>query len=203
MNDCFCADGDKEAIRLRMKNLRSKLTASFADAAGEQVLRRILELPEMCGSVPCGTVIGLYSPIRMELNLLSFSYLLHQKGMQIALPRVSEDTLVFSAQSDTDDLRPGMFGIMEPAPEAAAVDYQDLYAICLPGLAFDRTGARIGYGKGYYDRYLGQHTSGRCPLLIGTGYDFQLIDFVPQDIYDRRLDYIVTPSETIAAAVQT
>ena len=173
------------------------------EAAGEQVLRRILELPGLCGSVSESKVIGLYSPIRMEVNLLFSSRLLLEKGIQIALPRVSGDTLVFSEQDSTEDLHPGMFGIMEPRPEADEVEYGDMCAICLPGLAFDRRGARIGYGKGYYDRYIGQHAQERRPLLIGVAYDFQLVDYLPQDVYDRRLDYIVTPSQTFEAAFHT
>ena|ERR1035437_1783127 len=194
---------DKAQIRLRMMKMRGDLPAREAKIAGGQIMQRILALTEFACSVPEPFVIGLYSPIRTEVDLLSHAALLRGRGLLTALPRISGNMLVFSVVAVGKNLRPGMFGIMEPRPEAAAVEYQDLYAICLPGLAFDRTGARLGYGKGYYDRYIRQHTGGRRPLLIGTAYDFQLIDFVPQDIYDRRLDYIVTPSETIAAAVQT
>ncbi len=202
MSDYFHAEGEKAALRISMKDMRNKIIVPYNDIAGEKVLRRILELPEMCESVPDDAVIGLYSPIQMEINLLSGSDFLRAKGMQVALPRVTEDTLVFSIQKRDGQLRPGMFGIMEPEPEAVTLEYRDLYAICLPGLAFDRSGARIGYGKGYYDRYIGQHMDSRDrqPLLVGTGYDFQLLDFIPQTEHDRKLDYIITPSKTIKTA---
>ena len=188
---------DKASIRLRMISLRSSVRAPEDMIAGEQIIRRILELPEFRGLTSGDAVIALFSPIRMEVDLLSNADLMRQSGLQTALPRMCGDTLVFSTVSDAQSLRPGVFGIMEPQPETEEVLIGDLFAICLPGLAFDRTGARLGYGKGYYDHYLKPHDGVRRPIMIGVGYDFQLIDSVPQEVHDQLLDYIVTPSHTI------
>ena len=187
----------KEEIRLRMKAFRNTLCTPEDTIAGEQILQRILSLPEFLHLAPAGAVIGLYSPIRMEADLLSSSAILRNKGFQIALPRICGDTLAFSIVKDAENLQPGIFGIREPLPGADTVRIADLYAVCLPGLAYDMTGARIGYGKGYYDRFLQIRTGMHRPVLIGTGYDFQLLDFVPQGPLDQRLDYIVTPSRTV------
>ena len=187
----------KEEIRLRMTAFRNALCTPEDTIAGEQILQRILTLPEFLHLAPAGAVIGLYSPIRMEADLLSSAAILRNKGFQIALPRICGDTLAFSTVKDEKNLRPGVFGIREPLPGADTVRIADLYAVCLPGLAYDLTGARLGYGKGYYDHYLYTASCTRRPVLIGTGYDFQLLDFVPQGPLDQRLDYIVTPSRTV------
>jgi len=192
-DDCV----SKEEIRLRMKAFRNTLCTPEDTIAGEQILRRILSLPEFSASAPEGAVVGLYSPIRMEADLLSSAALLREKGFQIALPRICGDTLAFSIVKDAENLQPGIFGIREPLPGADTVRIADLYAVCLPGLAYDMTGARLGYGKGYYDHYLNLASCTQRPVLIGTGYDFQLLDFVPQGPLDQRLDYIVTPSRTV------
>ena len=201
---CSTSDitADKASIRLRMISLRSALRVPEDTIAGEVIIRRIIDLPEFRDSIPAAAVIGLFSPIRMEVDLLANAGLMRQGGLQTALPRMYGDSLVFSKVQDMQNLRPGVFGIMEPQPEAEEVLCRDLFAVCLPGLAFDSTGARLGYGKGYYDHYLESCDGGRRPILIGVGYDFQLIDSVPQEAHDRRLDYIVTPSQTIKVRAQ-
>ena len=193
-SDCTA---DKASVRLRMISMRSMVRAPEDTIAGEQIIRRIMDLPEFLSLVPADAVVALFSPIRMEVDLLSHIGLVREKGIQAALPRMCGDTLVFSKVQDVQSLCPGVFGIMEPQPENAEAKQQDLFAICLPGLAFDRTGARLGYGKGYYDRCLKSKAGGRHPILIGVGYDFQLIESVPQEAHDQRLDYIVTPSQTV------
>lgn len=198
MNDFADANTDKAQIRLRMMKMRGGIPVREAKITGSLIIQQILALPELAGSIPEAAVIGLYSPIRMEVDLLSFAALLRGRGLLTALPRVCGESLVFGVVSDVETLRPGVFGILEPLPETDAVPYQDIYAICVPGLAFDRTGARLGYGKGYYDRFLQAAPGVRRPFLIGVGYDFQLIDAVPQDRHDQKLDYIITPSETVA-----
>ena len=196
------SNADKASLRLRMISLRGNVRAPADTIAGEQIIRRIMGLSEFRSLVPADAVMALFSPIRMEADLLSHIGLMRERGIQAALPRMCGDTLVFSKVQDVKSLRPGVFGIMEPPPENAEVTLQDLFAICLPGLAFDRTGARLGYGKGYYDHYLKPDAGGRRPILIGVGYDFQLIESVPQDAHDQRVDYIVTPSQTVKAVMR-
>ncbi|MEI8200113.1 MAG: 5-formyltetrahydrofolate cyclo-ligase [Eubacteriales bacterium] len=199
MYDFADTSADKESIRLHMMKIRGNLPAREAEIAGGQIVQRILALPKLACSLPEPAVIGLYSPIRSEADILSHAALLRARGLLTALPRICGDKLVFGVVTDGKNLRPGVFGIMEPLPEAEMVQCRDFCAICIPGLAFDRTGARLGYGKGYYDRFLQLAPGDRRPLLIGVGYDFQLIDAIPQDSHDLKLDYIITPSETAAA----
>jgi len=197
MNNCNDTGAEKAKIRLHMMEMRNALPSAAAAYAGEQILKRILSLPEFFVSSPETAVIGLYSPIRSEVDLLSHAALLRARGLVTALPRVCGDTLVFGVTADGKNLSPGVFGIMEPLPDAKEIPCQDFYVICVPGLAFDRAGARLGYGKGYYDRFLQPVPGVRRPVLIGVGYDFQLLASIPQDGYDQRLDYIITPSETV------
>ena len=188
---------EKAKIRLHMMEIRRALSAAEAANAGGRILQRILSLPGLAVSCTEAAVIGLFSPIRNEVDLLSHADLVRSRGLMTALPRVCGNTLIFGVSADGKNLSPGVFGIMEPLPDAKAVACQDFCAICVPGLAFDRTGARLGYGKGYYDRFLQPAPGVRRPVLIGVGYDFQLFESIPQDGHDQRLDYIITPSETV------
>ena len=199
MNNDYDISAQKANIRLLMKNKRNELHKPEDVIAGEKILRHILSMPCMKDPLPESAVIGLYSPIRMEVDLLSPLGFLRPVGLRAALPRVAGDGLVFGILENAENLRPGVFGIMEPLPEEAPVLLEDLYMICVPGLAFDRSGGRLGYGKGYYDQFLQRPARGRKPILIGVGYDFQLFDRLPQEPHDQKLDYIVTPSGVVAA----
>lgn len=199
MNNEGDINAQKAHIRLIMKNKRNGLHTPEDVKAGEQILRHILSMPCMKNPLPESAVIGLYSPIRMEADLLSSFGLLRSKGLRAALPRVAGDRLVFGILENAETLRPGVFGIMEPRPEEEPVLLEDFYMICVPGLAFDRSGGRLGYGKGYYDQFLRCPPGGKRPILIGVGYDFQLFDRLPQEPHDQKLDYIVTPSGVVAA----
>jgi 5-formyltetrahydrofolate cyclo-ligase len=96
-------------------------------------------------------------------------------GKKIALPRVEEDKITFYELSSTKSLIKGRFGIMEPPP------YEQMSEI-------DKKGNRLGYGKGFYDRLL----SGKRIFSIGLAYSFQLLENLPHDKYDKRLDAIAS-----------
>ena len=198
MFDHSDSSAEKVRIRLLMKNMRNLLCVPEDAAAGEKILCRILGIRGLLDHAPAQAVVGLYAPIHMEADLLSQAGLLRRRGFRTALPRVCGDELSFSVIEDDEvDLQPGAFGIMEPLRDADSVSMGEIYAICVPGLAFDREGARLGYGKGYYDRFLNSPALVKLPVLIGVGYDFQLVDSLPQGPHDLKLDYIVTPSRVI------
>ena len=188
---------EKQETRRRMAALRSELSESDAAEAGLRIAERILALPDIDDKYGKPPVIALFAPIRREPDLLSNANLFAVHGFRIVLPRVEGDTLVFSEVLPDTAFTRGSFGIREPSPEALRIPREDIRIMCLPGLAFDRKGGRIGYGKGYYDRYLSGAKREDLPLLIGTCYDFQLLDRVPQSPSDRRADYLVTPSMTL------
>ena len=89
------------------------------------------------------------------------------------------------------ELTSGAFGVLEPAAASRAEGFGSADLVVVPGVAFDASGNRLGRGKAYYDRTFppGSATS---PVLIGYGYEFQLVDRVPHTERDRRLDAIVT-----------
>jgi 5-formyltetrahydrofolate cyclo-ligase len=143
----------------------------------------------LSGVIPVDAVVMTYVAIRSEVELAPL-VATRRAGMTV-LPRVEGDRLV-AALSDTE-LVVSSFGVPEPAGEP--VDLASIDVVCLPGLAFDRDGRRLGYGAGFYDRFL--------PLLrpdtltIGVGFSVQLVDEVPVDSHDRLVDLIVTEEGVI------
>jgi 5-formyltetrahydrofolate cyclo-ligase len=120
-------------------------------------------------------------------------------GKRVAVPvtKIKERELVPSELKDFDaELAEGAYGVPEPKPEfLRPVSPLELDFVAMPGLAFDRAGNRLGYGGGFYDRFVARLRPG-VPL-VALAFAFQLLDAVPTGEYDRKIDAIVTDSETI------
>jgi 5-formyltetrahydrofolate cyclo-ligase len=95
------------------------------------------------------------------------------------------------------DLRPGRWGIQEPDAQCPEVRAADVAVMIVPGLAFDASGRRLGFGGGYYDEVLAGQGTGRPRLVVGLGYDFQVVDVCPADEHDARVDCVVTDARVI------
>ncbi len=109
---------------------------------------------------------------------------------RVALPKCidSDGNMIFYYISSLSDLSVGMYGITEPTTDLVA-DASDNKALCLvPGLAFSLEGYRLGYGKGYYDRFL-QNFGG---VSIGLCFGECLVKTLPSDVFDRKVNYIIT-----------
>lgn len=111
------------------------------------------------------------------------------EGKRIAMPRVEGDELKFHWVASRAELRPGQFGILEPAAEAPDAG-REFDLILVPGMAFDFRGGRLGRGRGFYDRFL---SNARGPRA-GVCFEDQIVDDVPSEAHDLRMDFVVTPS---------
>jgi len=115
-------------------------------------------------------------------------------GKTVALPVVSkpEKNMRFVQYTPGDRLIKNMFGISEPEPVANnIIDSGDKTLIVVPGAVFSKDGRRVGYGGGYYDKYLSQNI---CLLSAGLCFDIQLDDGVPEDECDMRINLVITES---------
>ena len=134
----------------------------------------------------------LFYPIKNEPDLLPFAKYLLALGKKVAFPISITDTydLDFRLITDLSQMKAGAYGIPEPSDNLPIInDFGK--AICLvPALAFDRRGFRIGYGKGYYDRFLSKHRT----CTVGMTYDCLVTDILPTDKNDIPVDMIITES---------
>lgn len=117
---------------------------------------------------------------------------LWEKKCRVIVPisDTETNTLSLSCIDNMDDLKKGAYGILEPSVVKTA-DEKDIDVILVPGLAFDRHGGRMGFGKGYYDRLLETSST----VKIGLCYDFQLFDTIPTESHDVPMDFIITEKE--------
>ncbi|MDD3276568.1 MAG: 5-formyltetrahydrofolate cyclo-ligase [Kiritimatiellales bacterium] len=139
--------------------------------------------------------IGAYIPLPDEVNL---SPLFESLQTTFYIPAVDETAGIYRMARLTTELKKGRFGILEPAvPVFAAEDELDL--ILVPGIAFDRTGRRIGRGGGFYDRLLPQYSAVRA----GICFDFQCLEEIPAEIHDIRMDWLVTETQILKVAMNS
>lgn len=108
---------------------------------------------------------------------------------EISLPRVLGDKLIFHQVRSRSELSPASYGIREPATHLPSAG-SEFDLILVPGLAFDPGGGRLGRGKGFYDRFL----AGARGPRAGVCFDDQIVDQVPVEPHDLRMDFVVTPS---------
>ncbi len=129
-------------------------------------------------------------------NLLDRAFELGKRVCVPVVDREKDELRVSELPGPEIDFRLGAFGVREPAEEDLNfVPSDQIDLVVVPGLAFDRRGGRIGYGKGYYDRLLSRLDS-RVPR-IALAFDFQILDTVPQNESDIQVDIIITEKSTM------
>jgi 5-formyltetrahydrofolate cyclo-ligase len=148
--------------------------------------------------IEAGSVIGLYAAKGSEVDTTAVDEAARARGLVVAYPRVLADAcpLAFHA-ARLDELVPARFGLREPTPGAPAIELAGIAAFFLPGLAFDRAGGRIGWGRGHYDATL---AAAPRALRVGLAFDFQLVDAVPSEAHDAPLHAIITEVATYTVA---
>lgn len=139
--------------------------------------------------------VALYAALPDELSTLPLYRASRAAGKRVALPRMRPGRrLEFAWVSSFDALRPGRYGVAEPPETEAAVRLSELDLVVVPGVAFDRSGGRLGRGAGYYDRALACR-SGSRPFVVGFAQASRIVDEVPTEAFDQRVDAIATDRE--------
>lgn len=187
--------GDKAAVRVTLRERLSALDPAGRAATSAQIAARVQTLPEW------GTAhsVLLFVPLRDEPDLGSLLDGALASGRRVALPAFLPDTGVYAArwiQRPDRDLSPGRFGVPEPRPECPPASLAALDLALVPGLGFTRNGLRLGRGGGFYDRLLRDMSAVRC----GVCRDEQVLDRLPVEPHDVRLQIVVTPSAVYRVA---
>jgi 5-formyltetrahydrofolate cyclo-ligase len=140
--------------------------------------------------------IAAYVPIRSECDPRAIIEWAWGVGVATALPAVADaTTIVFRDYRSGDTLVDGGFGTLAPATNAPILDPEVIIA---PVIAFDRSGARLGHGHGFYDRAIAaSRARGLDPLVVGVAFSVQEVANIPVDPHDVHLDWIVTEKETL------
>jgi 5-formyltetrahydrofolate cyclo-ligase len=180
----------KKSLRVQSLSQRDRAAEAAGPRAALMIARRCLgDFVFMKGAIIAG-----YAAVRGEADPFPLMAALANNGHALCLPRAHDGVLTFHAWKPGDPLVVGRMSI--PEPDAKARERRpDL--LLVPLLAFDRLGYRLGYGAGYYDRYLRDHRARRSVKAVGIAYAGQQVESLPVEEFDEPLDAVVTETQVI------
>lgn len=172
----------KQELRQRIRLLKQAMDAADIAARSEQLCRMVLQTDAYRNA---DTLYG-YLPFNQEVQTLPLLQQAVSDGKQVALPRCFGREMRFIVMSDLSRIQYSSFGAPEPV-DTGPVAADPSALVIVPGLIFDRRGYRIGYGGGYYDRFLAREPS---HPTIALCYDFQLVARLETDPHDIPVDTV-------------
>jgi len=180
----------KRALRQAMLKTRDSLSREVLDKMSEMIQARVLNMNEFISA----KIVAAYHPMGSEVSTLKILSSVLQLNKRLALSRVEDGTITFAEVKDLEkDLEIGQYKIMEPKNHCLKMNEMDL--VLVPGIAWDKHGYRLGYGKGYYDRYLANLQT----VSVGLAYSFQVLEDIPHGRNDFHVNLIVTEKSIIKA----
>lgn len=185
----------KKELRNNILNERNALSEEEHIKTSKEIEQKIKEWSVYKECTTLLTYVNFKSEV-MTLNIIESAL---ESGKKVYCPKVNGDDMFFYQINSLSDLTNGYMGIMEPDNTQKAFDgVLGKVLILIPGSVFDKTGNRIGYGKGFYDRFLIDcHNKGFETVKTALAFSCQIVEDIPAFKHDCKMDYIVTEKEII------
>ncbi len=189
----------REELRQKILTDRDRLTGRELELKSNAVISNLLGLEEMQGT----PTIMFYASFRSEVQTMAAIESSLAVGMRVALPLSLPDDKRLKPYLVSDlsrDLRPGFCSIPEPVPgKAEPLDPGEIAVVVIPGSVFDHKGGRLGYGGGFYDRFLVQQA--RSAFRVALAFELQVVDQdLPLEAHDQGVDCLVTEEKVLRFA---
>lgn len=178
----------KQAIRKQIFALRKQCTDEEVERNSKIITDKVKNIPEFQNA----EYILAYADYNHEVMTCYLIEEAWKMGKKVAVPKVEGKDMIFHVLNDFSQLQPGYFRIPEPV-NGEIVDWKDALMI-MPGVAFDRNCNRVGYGGGFYDRFLEKHPE---VIRLAVAFDFQVLEEVPTEETDIVPQIIVTEKEIL------
>ena len=184
----------KKEIRAEVKKRRREADEETLHEKSLQILERFRQL----AAYKDASLLLAYVDAKREAETRLLMRCAWDDGKKVAAPRVDGDGIMhFYYLRSLKDLEPGAFGIMEPRADCRICEPEE-GLLLMPGVAFDEQGHRVGYGGGYYDRYLEKHPH---LIHIALAFEFQIFPEVPSEKHDICPDLIVTENRILGGKI--
>jgi 5-formyltetrahydrofolate cyclo-ligase len=180
----------KNALRVKMATALAKISPAVRAVESIELVERLK------AQIPSAHTILFFAPLPDELDIWPVLELSMALGTTCALPFFDAQNQVYGARVLNKlaiDIVAGKFGVREPAASCAEISLEKFDLVLVPGMAFDLSGSRLGRGQGFYDRLLEKISGIKC----GLAYDFQLLEKIPTEPHDARVDSVFTPSRCV------
>lgn len=182
----------KNLVRKEIREKRENLTQDEKEKLSLIIREKFLNLSE----VKNAEIVMSYMDFKNEVETRKINEILMENGKKVLVPRVSGDKEKIIPAEITGEYRKGNFGI----EEAKGKDFMNgkIDIVIVPGIAFNENGGRIGFGKGYYDKFFSEREkTGDKILKISLAYDFQIDNRFKEEKHDKNVDIIVTEKRII------
>jgi 5-formyltetrahydrofolate cyclo-ligase len=186
----------KRALRAELRERRQQRSEPSLEADAAGVKAQLDRLVADLGA----TSISCFLSTPTEPGTHEFIVDAVRRGIRVLLPITRTDGLLDWAVADADgDIVEGLFGLPEPAGGVLSpLAVNDVDLLVIPAAAVDRTGMRLGWGRGYFDKTIGSME--RCPPVYAVIFDSELVDEVPRELHDQPVTGVVTPTQTVVLA---
>ncbi len=182
----------KNELRKRAKEMRRSMSPERKCTLDRKIKNKLLNL----WAVRDADEILCYVSTDIEVDTREFISELLLRGKRVAVPRCEggNSEMNFYYINSLSELLPGSFGVLEPDPQTSTIVGKSQHSVCIvPAFMFDENGFRLGYGKGYYDRYLSRYEGS----TVGVCYSENLQNELYHGKYDRAVDLVVTDRKII------
>ena len=178
----------KRQLRQTMRACRNSMDQESRKTHSSQITEQIFALPEVLAA----KTLFVYVSFRSEVQTHGLINRLLGLKKDICIPFIdSSDRMQMARFVGWDDLAIDTFGVL--VPRCPQIEKKKIQAAIVPGLAFTQQGARIGYGKGHYDRFF---AGSDIETKIGLAFDSQIVEQIPTESFDQTMDYVVTEAQT-------
>ena len=179
---------EKKILRNKILIIRNSLDKEVKEAMDDKIYNKLITSDLYIKAKNIFIYLSFGSEIQTN-NIITKAL---RDGKEVYIPKVYKKNKLMKAVrlKSFDDLKENSMGILEPIDDSNYIDKREIDLILVPGVVFDLNGNRIGYGGGYYDRYLQDIKEIRNKVVLA--YDLQIVDSINPDIHDIAFDYIIT-----------
>ncbi|MCR2816650.1 5-formyltetrahydrofolate cyclo-ligase [Microbacterium jiangjiandongii] len=189
-------DDAKRALRAELRERRQQASDQARETAEEGVRAQLDALVARTGA----RSLSCFLSTPTEPGTRSFVNEAVQRGIRVLLPVTRTDGLLdWAVATPGGDVTDGLFGLPEPVGELLGpIAVNDVDLLIIPAAAVDRSGMRLGWGRGYFDKTIGSME--RCPPVYAVVFDAEVLDEVPRDVHDQPVTGVITPTQTLVLA---
>jgi 5-formyltetrahydrofolate cyclo-ligase len=180
----------KAALRSHLRTRLEKISPAVRAAESIGLCERLKT------QMPSAHTVLFFAPLPDELDIWPVLELSLALGTNCALPFFDAEKKAYGVKllkNPATDIVTGKFGVREPAASCVEIPLNQFDLILVPGIAFDLNGNRLGRGQGFYDRILAEASGIKC----GMCHDFQLLENIPAELHDAKVDFILTPARCL------
>ena len=183
----------KRALRAELRERRQLLSEAQRASAASAIAARLDELVDELGA----RSISCFLSTTTEPGTRGFVTAAVRRGIRVLLPITRADGLLdWAVATDDGEIAEGLYGLPEPTGEVLGpIAVNDVDLMIIPAAAVDRTGMRMGWGRGFFDKTIGSME--RCPPVYAVIYDSEMLDSLPREVHDQPVTGVVTPTQTL------